>query len=679
MRIGDGLRQSVGLFRHFLAAYPGRSALMLLALTTAALAEGVGVAALLPVIGLAIGSEGAGGVLTVHAERLFALLGLNLSLGALLALVVAAITLKSLLTLLAMAQVGYSAAHVAADLRLALVRALMEARWTHFVDRRAGELASAADAEPTRAANAYVASCRVLSGGIQLLVYLALSVAISWRVLAAALVVGALGVAVSGRLVAVSRRAGQNQTGLRRSFMVRLLQALDGMKTLKAMALEENARPLIEGDVSGLNKALRTVVVSREALAESYEILRVFAVAGGLYAFVAVWSQPVEGLLVLALLFVRALQKAGQLQGFYQAVAADQPAFAFVRSEIAAAEAEREPGLGRETPRLASAISLGDVSFSYGRETVLDGVSMTLPVGSFIAVVGSSGAGKTTVADLVIGLLRPQSGEVWIDGPAHARHRHEGVARHGRLCAAGDVPVPRHGRGQRRARRTRDVPRQGRDGAAPRRSLGFRRRAAGRHGHRGGRAGGAAFRRSAPAHRHRPGAGPRSRAADSGRGHHRARPGDGSGHRGHGPATGRRDHRAVDFPSAAMREAADVVYRLDRGRAVLDGADDPPARRAGGGSFRCHDGRRQTDEAAGLLAVPPFLSARPCRASPASVGNAMADVVSVPPPFAGGGAKRSISAPTGPASLDDSRSVREENETYGGPALSVCLMENGNP
>ena len=40
---------------------------------------------------------------------------------------------------------------------------------------------------------------------------------------------------------------------------------------------------------------------------------------------------------------------------------------------------------------------------------------MTLPAGAFTAVVGSSGVGKTTVADLIIGLLRPQHGEVWID------------------------------------------------------------------------------------------------------------------------------------------------------------------------------------------------------------------------------------------------------------------------
>ena len=414
-RLGDNLRQSVGLFRHFLAAYPGRSVLMLAALTAAALAEGVGIAALLPVIGLIIEAEGTGGALSLHVERAFALVGLDPSLGALLALIVAALALKSLLMLLAIAQVGYSAAHAAMDLRLTLVRVLLLARWAHIVDWRAGELASAVSIEPTRTANAYVASCRVLSGSIQLLVYLALAVAISWVIVIAALVVGALSMIVLSRLVGISRRAGQNQTNFQNSFMNRLLQALDGMKPLKAMGLEESVRPLIEGDVRSLNKALRTIVVSREALGESYELIRAFAVAGGLYVFVAIWGHPVDGLLVLALLFARTLQKAGQIQTFYQTVAASQPAFASVRSTIVAAEQAREPRLGGTSPRLTSAISLRDVSFSYGRGNVLEDVSMTLPAGSFIAVVGPSGTGKTTVADLIIGLLRPQRGEVWVD------------------------------------------------------------------------------------------------------------------------------------------------------------------------------------------------------------------------------------------------------------------------
>ena len=415
MRLGPKSGHSIWLFHQFFSAYPWRSALMLLAITAAALAEGAGIAAFLPLISLVINAEGAGGTLALYADRVFALAGLEVSPSGLLVLIVVAIVLKALLMMLAMAQVGYSAAHIAMDLRLALIRAILTARWTHLVGWKAGELASAVSMEPARTANAYVSACRVLSVGIQVVVYLALSLAISWEVSLVALVVGAFGMVALSRLVAMGRRAGQTQTKLQKSFMTRLLHGLEGMKPLKAMAREESLGPLMEGDIRGLNHAQRVVVVSREALNESHEIIRAVTVAGGLYAFVVVWGQPVEGLLVLALLFVRTLQKVSQLQTSYLTVAVNRPAFDFVRSTIVAAEEAREPEQGGKTPRFAVAISLREVKFTYGRGTVLEDVSMTLPAGSFISVIGSSGAGKTTVADLIIGLLRPQKGEVWID------------------------------------------------------------------------------------------------------------------------------------------------------------------------------------------------------------------------------------------------------------------------
>jgi ATP-binding cassette subfamily C protein len=47
---------------------------------------------------------------------------------------------------------------------------------------------------------------------------------------------------------------------------------------------------------------------------------------------------------------------------------------------------------------------------------VLDNLSLSIPVGKVTAFVGESGAGKTTAADLVTGLIRPDAGEVYVDG-----------------------------------------------------------------------------------------------------------------------------------------------------------------------------------------------------------------------------------------------------------------------
>ena len=418
MSLGDGSRQFVQLFVHFYAAYPVRSTLMVLGLALAALAEGVGIAAVLPLINLVIspeGAEGAKGALTLYVERAFAFAGVKLSVGTLLIVVVGMISAKSVLLMGAMTQVGYTAAHVVMELRIRVIRALLDARWRHFVDQRAGDLAAAIGAEPVRVALAYVSACRVMASGLLVLIYAALSVAISWEVSIAALLVGAFGMAALNRLVAVSRHAGREQTKLQKSFMTRLLQGLDGMKPLKAMAREGSLGPLIEADTHGLKRVQRTIVVSQEAMREAHEIIRVVAVAGGLYLFLTIWSQPTDSLLVLILLFARMLQKVTQLQSHYQSVATNHQAFVFLRSTAEAAEEAREPTMSGDAPRFACAISLRDVSFSYGRENVLNRASMVLPAGAFIAVVGASGVGKTTVADLIIGLIRPQRGEIWID------------------------------------------------------------------------------------------------------------------------------------------------------------------------------------------------------------------------------------------------------------------------
>jgi subfamily B ATP-binding cassette protein MsbA len=57
-----------------------------------------------------------------------------------------------------------------------------------------------------------------------------------------------------------------------------------------------------------------------------------------------------------------------------------------------------------------------DVAFSYGREPVLRGVSFTAKVGTITAIVGMSGAGKTTMVDLIPRFYDPVEGEVLFDG-----------------------------------------------------------------------------------------------------------------------------------------------------------------------------------------------------------------------------------------------------------------------
>ncbi|MEE3480727.1 MAG: ABC transporter ATP-binding protein [Lachnospiraceae bacterium] len=69
-------------------------------------------------------------------------------------------------------------------------------------------------------------------------------------------------------------------------------------------------------------------------------------------------------------------------------------------------------------PRLSKAITVEDIVYHYPNteKNVLDHADMTVTPGESVGIVGASGAGKTTLVDIILGLLRPASGRVAIDG-----------------------------------------------------------------------------------------------------------------------------------------------------------------------------------------------------------------------------------------------------------------------
>ncbi|MBK7593405.1 MAG: ABC transporter ATP-binding protein [Betaproteobacteria bacterium] len=73
------------------------------------------------------------------------------------------------------------------------------------------------------------------------------------------------------------------------------------------------------------------------------------------------------------------------------------------------------------------AVELVDVRFGYDARTVLDGISMTIPRGKVVAIMGGSGCGKTTILRLIGGQLRPRTGQVRVDGQSVPELDREGL------------------------------------------------------------------------------------------------------------------------------------------------------------------------------------------------------------------------------------------------------------
>jgi ATP-binding cassette subfamily C protein len=407
----------LNLFFAVAPAYRLRAALILGLLVLAGLSEGFGIAGLLPLLGTLLG-EGAtsAGSLAQKVKAVLGMVGLEPTLQTLLLVIVAALTLKSALYLLAMIVTGTSAARLERDLRLSLVRALLKARWNHFLNLPTGTLANAVTAETSRSSYAYVLMCTLLSDFVVVAVYGALAMLISWQVTVAAAVCGLSILLLLQRLIRVARDAGVKVTESLNALSGGLVDGVRLIKTLKAMACEHLLAPFIAQESESLKQAERRYWLSSHGLVALQEPLMVVVLAAGLYVSVTIRQVPFENIMILGLLFWRTTSRINVLQRNYQNILVVESAFWSLRDLFHKAEdAEETVGAGRP-PTLNQGIRLERVSFAHDNSgPVLKDIILTIRVGRFTAIAGPSGSGKSTLANLVVGLFRPQAGRVLID------------------------------------------------------------------------------------------------------------------------------------------------------------------------------------------------------------------------------------------------------------------------
>jgi ATP-binding cassette, subfamily C, bacterial len=416
------------LMLSFFSAYPLQTFLMLTALLLSGLMEGLGLSALLPLLNVALGSQANLGIALPDAEMqnnfeqqvLAALAWLEIapSLVNLLLIIVVMVLLKSILLIIANRQVGYTAAQVATDMRLRMLRAIMRSKWEYFLHQPIGKLTNALATEAQRSSTSFVHGATALTYLIQALVYGGVAFALSWSASLAAMAAGAVVIVLSHFLVRVTRRAGKRQTKILTALMSNMTDTLQSVKPLKAMAREHLADHALAGDTNRLNKSLRKAVLAGAVLDGAQELLFAVFIAIGIYAALEIFAMDLPTVMVLVVTLGRAFSFLGKVQKQYQKLAQGESAYWAMLDSIGDAEQAQEQLFGGSPPVFEQGIRFNAVDFSYDQHCVFEGLDLEIPAGKLTTLVGPSGGGKTTIIDLTIGLLQPQTGSVQLDGNA---------------------------------------------------------------------------------------------------------------------------------------------------------------------------------------------------------------------------------------------------------------------
>jgi len=404
---------------YFLKAYPKRSIFTVSALLASGLAEAVSFAAMIPLLGMAL-LQGAAdkelGFLEEVIAQIFDIVGLEMTMGGILVLVVVLMGLKSYLSFYAMKEVGYICTDVEVDFRKSMVSSLLYADWRYYLNNQTGDFSTAISTQVQAACNVFRATGLVLAGLIQVFLFSAMSLTISIAITAGGVVLGLTVMLVLKNFVTLARVSSKTLAKHQGTLLSTLIDGLRGIKSNKAMSMQGRLQKYLEQDIERLAVMRKRIVLSSAVLKNFQEPVQVVGIAAALYTLTSYWTGGVDELLVLILLFYRTGQRLGNLQIYYQQIVSAFPPFWFVSNIIDEAEKEREDLTSGVTATLTDSIIFDKVCFAYGTKKVLDEVDLEIRVGEFVTIVGSSGGGKTTLTDMLLRFNEPNTGTIKIDG-----------------------------------------------------------------------------------------------------------------------------------------------------------------------------------------------------------------------------------------------------------------------
>ena len=310
--------------------------------------------------------------------------------------------------------VGRLAARAASTARSRLIDSYFGADWRAMSQTRAGHLQQLLGTNVQTASNAVPLLGTVMSASINLAVY-------GVFVVLASPLVGLIFALLGGAVVSVISLLRQRTKAMARSSQgaVRDVQLTATSLTGVNRELQLfDVQPAARAELQQLNRSARNALGRLRTMQRLVPVLFQQLVLIGVVGLIALARQleiDASHFGTAAILAVRSLSYLQQLNTATQSYVEAGPYLGEIRDAVEHHEASARQR-GDERLHAVEAIELEAVGFTYDREPVLHDVSLRIQPGDWVAMVGPSGGGKTTLATIIAGLLEPSSGSHRVNG-----------------------------------------------------------------------------------------------------------------------------------------------------------------------------------------------------------------------------------------------------------------------
>ena len=384
------------------------------------LLDGLGLAMFIPLLGIASGINANTGDensdVINFIVNLFDSVGINLNLVNALLFMVVVFTIKGIFYYLRNVYFIKIRVKSVSLLRLNLIKSLNELSYSGFTKLEAGRIQNTMVGELGKVIGALMSFFVYLQHIIMLATYIFLAFIANWQF--------AILVAIGGSLSNLFYKYINNYTKEKatllsskgNSFNAILIQILHNFKYLKATNhYQLFSKKLVNNihEQEKINLGVGKISSIGESLREPFTIV---IITGVIIVQTSYLGESFSSILLSLLLFYRALGHLVSMQNSWNTFLTNSSGIDSFETLLSDFKHYQEPLHYQEKIEHIDDISIKNISLSFRGKKAIDNISFSIKKNSSVAFVGESGAGKTTLANIISGLQTPDDGEIIIEG-----------------------------------------------------------------------------------------------------------------------------------------------------------------------------------------------------------------------------------------------------------------------
>ncbi len=384
--------------------------------------QGIGIVILVPLLSLT-GLKGMSSTnessLIINARKFLSTCHIPITFNSVLILFLVIIFLYSILKYSSTILNSKISQNFANKLRKQLHDAIIETEWISIIKIRSSDMVGMLSREISQISFGVTTLIQLIGSIILLITNVFLALFISPQITLYVLGSASILLFIQRKLFSASLKNGKKNMGLLKALQSNLQEHFQNIKLAKSQNLNEYQKSTL-GAISDTMYTNYVGFTKAKAKSDfSYDVGSAIMICIFLYVVFIVYSEPVLNLVLLMYVFSRILPGFKSCFSNVQTILNIMPIVTDIKNKIELFEKEQEV-IGNqyfEIVELKKELEIKNIKFQYSEaKIVLNNVSLKIPASQITAITGDSGAGKSTLADVITGLLKPQNGEVLVDG-----------------------------------------------------------------------------------------------------------------------------------------------------------------------------------------------------------------------------------------------------------------------